>query len=135
MPDVFVPYDTTGYNRFFVRVVGTGTLTEYVYDYLDKHREALQADDLDGFLARYALLEQDAYTGFLAFCAKRDMVPAESELAVCAPYLKTRLKALLARGPLGMNGYWQIINREEDPAFARAMKLIDQWRKTGKMPL
>lgn len=135
VPDVFVPYDTTGYNRFFVRVVGTGTLTEYVYDYLDKHREALQADDLDGFLARYALLEQDAYTGFLAFCAKRDMVPAESELAVCAPYLKTRLKALLARGPLGMNGYWQIINREEDPAFARAMKLIDQWRKTGKMPL
>ena len=135
LPDVFVPYDTTGYNRFFVRVVGTGALSEYAYDYIDKHRDALQADDLERFLERYAALESDAYAGLLAFCAGKGIEAEEDELAVCAPFLKTRLKALLARAPLGMTGYWQVINREEDAGFLRALEVIDRWNLTGKIPL
>lgn len=131
LPDVFVPYDTTGYNRFFSRVVGSGALTEYAYEYIDQHREALQADNLSDFLNRYAALEPAAFAGLLDFCADKEIRPEEDELAVCSPVLKTRLKALLARSSLGMTGYWQIINREEDPEFEKAMAAIKSWNAEG----
>ena len=133
LPDVFIPYDTTGYNRFLLRVIGSGTLTEYAYDYVDKHRDALQADDLDGFLKRYAALEQDAFDGLLDFCAAREIRPEAGELSVCEPVLRTRLKALLARAPLGMTGYWQIINREEYPDLDRAVEIIKNWKDDFSM--
>ena len=133
LPDVFIPYDTTGYNRFLLRVIGSGTLTEYAYDYVDKHRDALQADDLDGFLKRYAALEQDAFDGLLDFCAAREIRPEAGELSVCEPMLRTRLKALLARAPLGMTGYWQIINREEYPDLDRAVEIIKNWKDDFSM--
>ncbi len=132
VPDVFVPYDTTGYNRFFLEAVGGGLLTAYTYDYLDKHRGALQADDIEGFLKKYDKLEAEAFSGLLAYCAEKGVEPGEGELEACEAVLKTRLKALLARGPLGMNGYWQVINRERDPEFHRAVEIIESW--TGDFP-
>ena len=96
-------------------------------DYVDKHRDALQADDLDGFLKRYAALEQDAFDGLLDFCAAREIRPEAGELSVCEPVLRTRLKALLARGALGNDGYWEVMNREEDPAFQKALEVIKNW--------
>lgn len=128
LPDIFIPYDTTRYNRFLVRVIGTGSLSEYAYDYIDKHREALQAGNLDDFLKRYAGLEQAAFDGLLAFCAQRGIEPGEGELAVCEPVLRARLKALLARAPLGTTGYWQIINREEYPDVGKAVEIIKRWK-------
>ena len=134
LPDVFVPYDTSRYNRYLVRVIGSGALSEYTYDYIDKHREALQADNLSDFLARYAPLEQQVFDGLVAYCRDKGIEPEEGELEGCEPVLRTRLKALLARGPLGLNGYWQVINREEDPEFRQALELIRRWKATGSAP-
>lgn len=133
LPDVFVPYDTTRYNRFLVRVIGSGALSEYAYDYIDKHREALQADDLASFLRRYAQLEEEAYAGLLSFCAERGIRPYEGELDLCGPVLRTRLKALLARSPLGTDGYWQIVNQEEYPELQKAVEIIRSWK--GRFPM
>lgn len=134
LPDVFVPYDTTRYNRYLVRVIGSGALTAYAYDFIDKHREALQADNLSDFLVRYAALEQQVFDGLVAYCREKGIEPEEGELAVCEPVIRTRLKALLARSPLGLNGYWQVINREEDPGFDKALELIARWKITGSAP-
>ena len=109
-------------------------MTEYTYDFIDKHREALQADDMPDFLIRYAALEQQAFEGLLAYCRDKGIEPEEGELAVCEPVLRTRLKALLARSPFGLNGYWQVINREEDPEFEKALELIERWKATGSAP-
>ena len=134
LPDVFVPYDTSRYNRYLMKVVGGGALSEYTYDYIDKHREALQADSLEDFLVRYAPLEQQVFDGLVAYCREKGIEAEEGELEVCAPVLRTRLKALLARGPLGLNGYWQVINREEDPEFQKALELVKRWKATGSVP-
>ena len=134
LPDVFVPYDTSRYNRYLVRVIGSGALTEYSYDFIDRHRDALQAESLADFLVRYASLEQQAFDGLVAYCREKGIEAEEGELAVCEPVLRTRLKALLARSPLGLNGYWQVINREEDPEFEKALALIARWKVTGSAP-
>jgi carboxyl-terminal processing protease len=127
MPDVFVPYDTTGFNQYFVRVVGGGLLSEYSYDYIDKHRKELQVKDMDAFLKRWDKLGAEAFDGLVDFCREKGLEPGEGELAECEPILRTRLKALLARSALGTTGYWQVINQEEDPAFQQALEVIRNW--------
>ena len=127
IPDVFVPYDTTGFNQYFVRVVGGGLLSEYSYDYIDKHRKELQVKDMDAFLKRWDKLGAEAFDGLVDFCREKGLEPGEGELAECEPILRTRLKALLARSALGTTGYWQVINQEEDPAFQQALEVIRNW--------
>lgn len=131
LPDVFVPYDTTGINQYVTRVIGSGALQEFANDYLDKHRTDLSADDFAAFQKRYAGCEARAWDGLLAYCTEKGIEPAaESELAACEPILRTRLKALLARGVLGTTGYWQVINQEEDPEFQRALEIVKGWKGT-----
>ena len=129
IPDVFVPYDTTGMNRFLVKVIGSGSLQEYAYDFLDKHRDDLASKDFASFEKMYAPYAGEAFDGLLAYSAGKGFEPeSDGELAACAPILKTRLKALVARGILGTTGYWQVINREEDPEFQRALKVVYNWK-------
>ena len=130
VPDVFVPYDTTGHRPFLVRVIGTGALTDYANDYIDKHRDALAADSFKQFEEKYAPLSAAALDGLLAFAAKKELVPeSDEELAACRAILATRLKALLARSVLGTTGYWQVINAEEDPDFQKALEVVRTWPK------
>ncbi len=127
LPDVFVPYDTVGVNRYFRRVIGTGLLSEYAYDYADKHRKSLSADDFDGFLKKWQPLEEEAFDGLVAHCAEAGVTAGEGELEACSQILHTRLKALMARSVLGTTGYWRVINMEEDPEFRRAMEIVRAW--------
>ena len=134
LPDVFVPYDTTGMNRFFLRAVNSGRLSEFYYDYADKHRSELAAEDFDEFQRKWAQQEAAVFTEMIAFFKEKGLEPSsEEELAECASLLKTRLKALLARSALGTTAYWQVINQEEDPAFQEAMRIVKAW--TGDFPV
>ena len=48
--------------------------------------------------------------------------------AACEAILRTRLKAQVARIPLGLTGYWQVINSEEDPEFKKALEVVKNWK-------
>lgn len=130
VPDVFIPYDTTAIRPFLVKVIGSGTLTDYANDYLDKHRSSLAADSLKEFEKKYAPLAGAAFDGLMAYAAEKEIVPdSEEELAACRALLATRLKALLVRSVLGTTGYWQVINAEEDPTLAKALEIVRNWPK------
>ena len=127
IPDVFVPYDTTGINRFLVRVIGSGCLSDYVNEYADKYRKEFDVKDFDSFLARWEKREEAAYQGLLDYCAEKDIKAEESEEEECRALLHTRLKALVARSALGTTAYWQVIGREEDPELQKALEVIRNW--------
>jgi carboxyl-terminal processing protease len=133
MPDVFVPYDTTGINRYLLRAINGGRFSEYAYEYIDKHREQFAAKDLPSFEKKWARLERPAFDGLIAFLAEKGIEPEnDAELAACSPTLKTRLKAMMARSLFGTTAYWQIINREQDPEFQEALKIVRNW--SGDFP-
>lgn len=133
MPDVFVPYDTTGINRYVLRAINGGLLSEFYYDYSDKHRDALASKDLAEFDGRWEKLETAVFDEMIAFFGTKGLkAENEEELRVAAPMLKTRLKALLARSVLGTSAYWQVINREVDPAFQEAIRIVKNW--SGDFP-
>ena len=129
IPDVFVPSDTVGINRFLVTVVGSGRLTEFAADYGDKHRNELSVKDYAAFDKLWKKMGDAAYQELLAYCAEKEVKPASAEeAAACESILRTRLKAQVARVPLGLNGYWQVINSEWDPEFKKAVEIIKGWK-------
>ena len=128
LPDVFVPFDTTGINLYFRRAVNSGLLAEFVYEYADKHRKEMEASSLDEFLEKWEPKLPAVYDEMIAYFTEKGLPLAEeAEMAACHARFMTRLKALLARRSLGMTAYWQVINREEDPAFQEAMRIIKDW--------
>lgn len=128
IPDVFVPSDTAGINRFLVSVVGSGRLTEFAADYGDRHRKELSVSDYNAFNKLWNKLGDEAYEGLLAYCAEKGVEPlSPEEAAACESILRTRLKAQVARIPLGLTGYWQVINSEWDPEFKQAVEIIKGW--------
>jgi carboxyl-terminal processing protease len=129
IPDVFVPSDTAGVNRFLVRVVGSGRLTEYAADFGDKNREELSVKDINAFNKLWKKRGDEAYAGLLAYCAEKGIEPVSpEEAAACEGLLRTRLKAQIARIPLGLTGYWQVINSEWDPEFKKAVEIVKGWK-------
>lgn len=129
IPDVFVPSDTAGINRYLIDIVGRGLLTEFAAEYVDRHRAELSVVNYKSFEKAWKKLEADAYDSLLAYCEAKGVSPeTPEELAGCAAILRTRLKAQIARAPLGMTGYWQVINREWDPEFQKALEIIKDWK-------
>jgi len=133
MPDVFVPYDTTGINRYVLRAINAGLLSEFFYDYADKHRDALASKDISDFDGKWQTMEPAVFDEMIAFFKTKGLEPeSDEELQVATPLLKLRLKALLARSALGTPAYWQVINRE-DAAFQEALKIVNNW--SGDFPV
>lgn len=133
MPDVFIPYDTTDINRYLLRAINGGLFAEFCYDYIDRHRSEMSAKDLPAFEKKWARLEKPAFDEMIAFFAQKELEPKDpDDLEACTPLLKTRLKAMMARSVLGTTAYWQIMNKERDPAFQEALRIVTNW--SGDFP-
>ena len=133
MPDVFVPYDTTGINSYVMRAINSGLLSEFYYDYTDKHRKELAAKDFSAFQKQWDKKGDTVFGEMVSFFEEKGLKAAdEEELAAGTPILKTRLKALLARNALGNTAYWRVINSEMDPAFQEALHIVKNW--SGDFP-
>lgn len=128
IPDVFIPYDTIGVNRYMMRAIGSGWLTEYTDDYGDKNRSRLMVGDFDSYEKLWKKIGQEVFDGMVAYCSSKGLTAEEGELDECEKYLKIRLKAQLARIPFGLDGYWQVVNNEWDPAFQRAIEIVKAWK-------
>ena len=129
IPDVFVPSDTAGINHYLVEVVGRGLLAEYAAEFGDRHRDELSVKDFDAFNKVWKKLGPAAFDGLVAYCDGQGVKPSSPEEATaCEAILRTRLKAQVARIPLGLTGYWQVINSEWDPEFRKALEIVKGWK-------
>lgn len=114
MPDIFIPNDTTGVSKYYIKVMDAGLLQKYAFNYCDTHRSALsQCEDLDQLLAalpsKYELLMD-----FMNY-AERNGVPKQWAYVKepTIDLLVNVLQALIARDQLGVPAYYRIINSHE----------------------
>lgn len=117
-PDVFVALDTTyfdaGINKFYVN----NTIGNFSYNYFIENKNAFKKyKSAADFVANFNLPENilDRLEQF----AMRDSIKASPTNANAKQYLKTRIKALIARILWDENGYYQVINGD-DETFRRA---------------
>lgn len=130
-PDVFIARDTVGINSYYLRLLQSGTLPKFAFDYADTHRKQLQqfktAEALDAHLkglGRSLLINY-------AYYAQREGIPIRSSLLEASSnLLLNQLHALIAdNASLDEGLYYRFINRRS-AEVKEAVKLLDakKWK-------
>ena len=126
MPDYFVPLDTTKYTRFHRKISAKNLIINANLRYVDQHRKELKKryPTFESFNNQFEV-PQSLVDDILAEAKKQSIEPKDDdELRRTVPYLRTQLKALIARDIWEMNEYFQIINQYND-IVQKALQLIE----------
>ena len=125
MPDYYVPLDTTLYTRFHRQLAAKGIVIQQNLRYVDNHRKELKerwttfADFKQHFEVPQSLIDAVVAEG-----EKQNIKPTdEAELERTLSYLRTQLKALIARDLWDMSEYFSIFN-ESSEIVKKALEVI-----------
>ena len=123
MPDVFVPLDTTLITSYHRKLAAKGIVISANLRYVDNNRKQLKRrypdfqSFLNGFEVPHALIDEIVAEGKKQKVEPKD----EAEMKQTLPYLRTQLKALIARDLWDMSEYFQIINIQ-NPILQKALE-------------
>lgn len=123
MPDVFVPLDTTLITSYHRKLAAKGIVIRANLRYVDNNRKQLKKrypdfqSFLNGFEVPRALIDEIVAEGKKQKVEPKD----EAEMKQTLPYLRTQLKALIARDLWDMSEYFQIINIQ-NPILQKALE-------------
>ena len=127
MPDYFVPLDTTKYTKFHRQLSAKSYIINANLKYIDENRKALkkQYKTFEEFNANFETPES-LVNGIIEKAASEDVKPTDKEeLATTLPYLKTQLKALIARDIWDMNEYYHVMNETNDIVL-KGLEILQQ---------
>lgn len=126
MPDVYVPLDTTQYTFLHRQMSAKGIIINATLRYIDRNRKALrkQYPDFESYNANFSV-PQSLIDQTLEEAAKVKIQYTDSLLQATLPYLRSQLKALIARDLWEMNEYFQIINAENN-IFNAGLKALKE---------
>ena len=126
MPDEFVPLDTLKYTKYHRQLAAKSIIINATLRYVDDHRQELhkQYKTFESFRRDFevpqSLIDQIVGEG-----ERQDIKPKDdAERDLTMPYLRTQLKALIARDLWTMDEYFAIINSLND-IVQRATELLD----------
>ena len=126
MPDYFVPLDTTRYTPFHRQLSAKSAIINANLKYIDANRKKLkkQYATFEDFNANYEV-PQSFVDAVIAKGAEANVKPKDDkELQATLPYLRTQLKALVARDLWDMNEYFQVMNETND-IVQKAVSLLN----------
>ncbi len=131
MPDIFVGLDTAGASQYLNRVSYEGVLNQFGFEYADNNREKLTSlNSLDNFVNAWHA-DQEVLKAFTTY-AESEGIPADTAgIKQSMTTLKLRIKAYIARNIWGNDGYYAIMNQDDNVlkeakvALASANKLSE----------
>lgn len=134
MPDLFVPLDTTKYSKYHRDLAAKNVLNNFVLNYLDKHRSALEKKyNTNGNEkkkeAGFAQFNQtfqltDADLKEVTDAGEKEKVEFnEEQFTQSKPLIMKQLKAMIARDLWNTSEYYQIMN-EENPIFLKGVEAL-----------
>lgn len=122
-PDIFIPIDTSDYSLFYSRVISDGVLSEFVYDYTDKHKTEIRAyKNLNEFIKSFQV-SQDMFKEFLKMASGKDIKANAQELSKSSKSLQIQIKALIARQYFGTEGYYRV-QQSLDKGLLKSIELL-----------
>lgn len=106
MPDKFIPVDTSGISRYFLKVRNS-LIYRFSLKYTETNRESLsrftETGELEKYLDRQALLDQ-----FAQFAAQNGVKKDPEGLMESGRIIHTQIKAYIARNILDNKGFYPI---------------------------
>ena len=127
-PDVRIASDTSGYTKFFGELMRRGVLNEFVVELIDRDRERVEREypGVEDFVERFAV--DDALLDALCcFAEGRKVKTDPEELAASRKWIATRIRALVAQRIYGVEGFYRVMNHDDDRYFKEAFDLFRNW--------
>ncbi len=113
MPDYFVPDDTAHVTSYYVNVNNHGLTIKYAYQYADANRADLSKAKTVDELLKMLPPDQVLLSDFVKFAAANGVPARWYYINISAPLIVNQLKALIARSVFGIQGYYELMNRED----------------------
>ncbi len=124
MPDYFVPLDTTLNSHYLNELYTSTALQEYTFNYAEKHKEELEKNGFQEFLAKFTVTDQ--MLDDLAKTGDRNNVKADyQDLRKKKNLIKVHVKAQIARKIWGNDGFYPVFNQTNE-VFQQAIHLFDR---------
>lgn len=132
-PDVIIPADTAGYSPYYGQMVRKGIFSDFVIDYMDKHRAELEAayPTVYEFIGGYTVGEPLLKT-FVTAGEKKGIAYNEKEFTTSREWITRQLKALMAQKLYNVEAYYRVINTSDKGAFRRGVEILQHWDEQGK---
>lgn len=133
MPDIFVPLDTTKYSKYHRDLAAKNVLNNFVLNYLDKHRSALEkkynVNNAKKKEAGFKLFNQtfevsDQDINEVKEAGDKEKVEFnEEQFTKSKALIKKQLKAMIARDLWDTCEYYQIMN-DENAIFLKGVEAL-----------
>ncbi len=116
MPDYFVPLDTMHTSKYLTKIVAKGVVNEFASKYFEKHKEELKKKytSFEIYNADYEMPES-ALKELIDLATAEKIILNQEEFDQSKAFIKTQLKALFARRIWGLNSFFRVMNKENEP--------------------
>lgn len=124
-PDVFVPIDTTGVNRYYRSVTRKNLVYKFTLNFADKNREKLLGiktfNELSSYLNRQGLMGR-----FVGYAERNGVSGSEAEIQVCRALLYAQIRAYIGRSTsLDDDGFYPFLEKI-DNTLQTAIKTVEE---------
>ncbi|MBR1963190.1 MAG: S41 family peptidase [Muribaculaceae bacterium] len=125
MPDLFVPIDTAFYSDYYRDLVAKGAINQHAIDYVDKNRKQLLKEykSETAFINNF-IVDDDLMNSLVQQGEKLGVKYNEEQFLTSKEYIRTIIKALLARDLFLSSSYYRVAN-SLNPTYHEAIKLIN----------
>ena len=125
MPDIYVPLIDDSTEYYFNRIVNTGLLYQYAFDYTDRHRNQLQRyKSPEAFVQSFAVTDA-MFNELVKTAEEKGIKGTEEQKQVARREANTLLKAYIARNLFDDEGFYPIY-APMDEILQRAMQELKQ---------
>ena len=133
MPDIFIPQDTSSYTTYYARLINRGIVQKFILTYVSENRDELKAKypTFEHFVANFTV-DDELLEKLIAQGEKEALPRNDEELETSSSELKILMKAVCARDLWSYTEYFRITNANIDREFAKAIEVIDNWKKYEK---
>jgi carboxyl-terminal processing protease len=120
VPDIFVPMESVQQSEYYHKL--RQLVPEFSYRYVITHRKELQNTKLPD-LVRYFKINDVVFNDFLAFAERKQVSKERDQINLIKEPIKILLKARIAKQYFGEEGYFTIMNAEDD-CVVRAIQTL-----------
>jgi carboxyl-terminal processing protease len=125
MPDIYVPLVDDSTEYYFNRIVNTGLLYQYAFDYTDKNRAQLQRYQSPEAFARSFVVSDAMFGALVKLAEEKGIKGTDEQRKVARREANTLLKAYIARNLFDDEGFYPIYAPMDD-ILQRALEELRQ---------
>ncbi len=124
IPDVFVPFDTTGNTRYFNRLFQSNTVAEFALHYYESNGSDLEAQGLDSFISDFQVTD-DMLRKITSEAVENGVPFSEKAFQLSKEKLRIYVKAFIGRRVWNNDAFYPVIHKD-DEILQRAIQLFDE---------